>query len=315
MAAKRPTLREVARLAGVSLATASRVLNEHPDVSPEAEAAVRRAMERLAYRPDPVLRALGRYRWPEGRRSTTPAIAYLVDRWTGSGPHKEAALRERAEGLGYRTETVHLTATTDLAALTEALIARGVGGLIIDLHGDAISLDLPWEHFAAVVVGEGLPHLAKPRISTDWLRVSADAITRLQRLGCARIGFIVRRYEGRGLRDELVGAAHAAMAIADGAGYSSAGVLVTSTDVLISDGAVADWYRSQSPDGVIGDSPRQFQQIRTAGARPSFRFLSVLNGGERFDRVSIAGYRQDLGQRIRRAVDLVHSQLLHGERG
>lgn len=305
-------MRDVARLAGVSVATASRTLNDHPDVSAAARVAVRRAMERLAYRPDPVLRALGRYRWPAGRRSAVPAIAYLVDRWTGSGPGKWAALRRRAEGLGYRVESIHLRADSDVGALARRLIDRGVGGVVVDLHGDAIALDLPWDRIAGVVVGEGLPDLALPRVSTDWPRVVADAAARLRARGRQRLGMIVRDYIGRGLREELLGAGRAVLGAA---GDVADAVILVDTEVLRSDGQVAAWYMRHRPDGVIGDTPEQARQLRAAGASlpDACSFVTLLNGGARKERLSMAGYRLDLEQRIERAVDLLHARLLHAE--
>lgn len=311
----RPSLREVARLAGVGLATASRVLNEHPDVSAAARDRVRQAMARLGYRPDPVLRALGGYRWPGGRRSASPGLAYLVDRWTGTGPTKLDALRQRAEGLGYRVERCLLRPGTDLRALGEDLAQRSVGGLILDLHGDEIPVDdFPWAGFAAVFVGEGLPDLDLPRVSSDWIRIMEDAHRRLRTAGCQRIGIIVRRYLGRGLREELIGAAHAVLAMR---GEPAGRVLITSTDPEESDGDIARWHAEIRPDGVIGDTPAQAQQLAEAGADvgSGCRFLTVLNGGQRLHRRSVAGYRIDLNERILAAVDQVHARLLHDERG
>jgi len=52
------TLRQVAQEAGVSLKTASRVLNDEAHVRPAKEAAVRAAIKRLAYRPNELARGL-----------------------------------------------------------------------------------------------------------------------------------------------------------------------------------------------------------------------------------------------------------------
>lgn len=54
----RPRLRDVADLAGVHTSTASRVLSGSRAVRPEVAASVRRAAEKLAYRVDPIGRAL-----------------------------------------------------------------------------------------------------------------------------------------------------------------------------------------------------------------------------------------------------------------
>lgn len=55
---RKPNLYDVARLAGVSRSTVSRVLTGASNVSPEAVGAVRAATRRLGYRPDPIARAM-----------------------------------------------------------------------------------------------------------------------------------------------------------------------------------------------------------------------------------------------------------------
>ncbi|MFB9303224.1 LacI family DNA-binding transcriptional regulator [Kibdelosporangium philippinense] len=54
----RPTLEDVAAVAGVSRATASRVLNSSPRVSPEAHEAVTAAAQQLGYQPNQAARTL-----------------------------------------------------------------------------------------------------------------------------------------------------------------------------------------------------------------------------------------------------------------
>src|SRR5690242_4444768 len=51
MTAQRPTMNDVARTAGVSLKTVSRVVNGEATVAPELVAKVRAAVETLDYRP------------------------------------------------------------------------------------------------------------------------------------------------------------------------------------------------------------------------------------------------------------------------
>ena len=52
------TVKDVADLAGVSTATVSRVLNNHPLVADETRSRVLRAMEELGYQPSRVARRL-----------------------------------------------------------------------------------------------------------------------------------------------------------------------------------------------------------------------------------------------------------------
>ncbi|MDV2020539.1 helix-turn-helix transcriptional regulator, partial [Escherichia coli] len=53
-----PTIYDIARVAGVSKSTVSRVLNKQTNISPEAREKVLRAIEELQYQPNKLARAL-----------------------------------------------------------------------------------------------------------------------------------------------------------------------------------------------------------------------------------------------------------------
>ena len=63
-----PGMMDVAREAGVSHITVSRVINGHPSVRPETRARVEAAIEKLGYRRNSVARAL------KSRRSSTIGV-------------------------------------------------------------------------------------------------------------------------------------------------------------------------------------------------------------------------------------------------
>src|SRR5256714_11878514 len=70
---RRPTMLDVAALAGVGLKTVSRVVNDEPGVSPALEAKVRQAIAQLNYRRDAnasMLRRLG---------GKTPTIGLVLE--------------------------------------------------------------------------------------------------------------------------------------------------------------------------------------------------------------------------------------------
>ena len=57
-APRRPVMADVARLAGVSHQTVSRVVNDHPNVAPQTRDLVLAAISQLAYRPNAAARTL-----------------------------------------------------------------------------------------------------------------------------------------------------------------------------------------------------------------------------------------------------------------
>src|ERR1700735_3667383 len=70
---KRPTVRDVAAVAGVSLMTVSRVVNGEPGVLPETAARVERAIRRLGYQRNDMARQLRR------KGQLTQTLGLLVD--------------------------------------------------------------------------------------------------------------------------------------------------------------------------------------------------------------------------------------------
>ena len=91
--AQATNIRDVARAAGVSHQTVSRVLNDHPNISASTRARVEATMERLSYRPSRVAQALatsrsrtigiistdnGRYGPPKTQRAIEAAI---LEQW------------------------------------------------------------------------------------------------------------------------------------------------------------------------------------------------------------------------------------------
>ncbi len=64
------TIHDVARRAGVALSSVSRVLSEHPDVSPTMRARVLRAAAELSYEPDPVAQSM--------RSGSTKTIGFVL---------------------------------------------------------------------------------------------------------------------------------------------------------------------------------------------------------------------------------------------
>lgn len=73
----KPTILDVAKAAGVSLGTASRVINGHESVNPTMKAKVERSIRQLRYRPNAVAQSM--------RRQSTRAIGIMVRDFTVPG--------------------------------------------------------------------------------------------------------------------------------------------------------------------------------------------------------------------------------------
>src|SRR6188472_4176098 len=118
---------DVARLAGVSQKTVSRVVNGAPHVRPAVRESVSRAIEELGYRPNVAAQALAR------ERSHTIGVLALGTPFFGPS-RRVFTLEHEARRLGY---TRALTSVSDLSARSvadgiDALLKRGVEGLVVE---------------------------------------------------------------------------------------------------------------------------------------------------------------------------------------
>src|SRR5688572_8765703 len=79
---KASTLEDVARAAGVSRSTVSRVVNADPAVTAELRFRVQRAIDRLGYRPDAAARALA-----SGRTDVVHLVVFGTPAAFGGSPY------------------------------------------------------------------------------------------------------------------------------------------------------------------------------------------------------------------------------------
>jgi DNA-binding LacI/PurR family transcriptional regulator len=123
---KPATIRDVARHAGVSYQTVSRVLNDHPNISSHARARVLEAMERLDYRPSRVARALA-----NGRSGTIGVISTDNGRY---GPPKTLrAIEGAARDAGYFMSAVNMASIgrAQMQAALAHLQDQGIDGVVV----------------------------------------------------------------------------------------------------------------------------------------------------------------------------------------
>lgn len=134
--ARRTVSTDVARLAGVSHKTVSRVMNAEAHVRPELRERVLRAARDLGYRPNAAARSL------VSGRTRRLGVVTLGARLHGPTSQLIAA-ETTARALGYATTVAHTTADDhDVAGSVEWLLGQGVDGLVLTEDLDEGSLAL-----------------------------------------------------------------------------------------------------------------------------------------------------------------------------
>jgi LacI family transcriptional regulator len=122
---RKPTIEDVADLAGVSISTVSRVVNKSVPVDPVTEARVREAIAELAYRPNLLARSF--------RQRVTHTIGLLVP--DNSNPFF-AEVARAIEDAGFVAGYSVVLCNSDLSEVKQAnyvdvLLAKQVDGLIL----------------------------------------------------------------------------------------------------------------------------------------------------------------------------------------
>ena len=180
------TIREVAALAGVSVATASRVLSGNPATSPQSRARVASAVTELDYRPNAQARAL--------RSTRTNAIGLLVsdvrNPFFADLAHtveQAAILHDYVTLLGNANESVD-----QQDRYLDTLIARRVDGIILapvaaasDSIRSLIAREVPTVFVDRMIDGTNVPS-----VTTDGTSGIRQAVEHLAAAGHTRIGYI-----------------------------------------------------------------------------------------------------------------------------
>jgi LacI family transcriptional regulator, galactose operon repressor len=199
---QRPTMHDVARLAGVGIKTVSRVVNGVPTVSPELAARVHAAAEQLGYRPNLTASNLRR---GDRRTNTIGLLVEDVGNPFSAAVHRAVEEEALTRGVMVLSGSLEENPVRE-RELARALIARRVDGLII-APGDT---DYRW------VVAEQQAGIAFVFIDRIPSPLVADAITTNNAVGAsAAVAHLVKAgrprvaYLGDDLRIQTAAARYA----------------------------------------------------------------------------------------------------------
>jgi DNA-binding LacI/PurR family transcriptional regulator len=181
-------LAEVAKQAGVSEATVSRVLNGKPGISEATRAAVLTALDVIGYERPTQLRR-GRARMvglvvPELQNPIFPALAEVI----GGG------LAQR----GFNAVLCTRTGSMSEREYVDMLLDRQVAGMVF-AGGQYAEADAPHEHYErlrrlrlpVVLINAAADNMEFPRVSTDDAVAMEQAHTHLTSLGHEHIGLVL----------------------------------------------------------------------------------------------------------------------------
>jgi LacI family transcriptional regulator len=184
MATPQPNrLLDVANAAGVSLRTASRVLNDDPRVASLTRQRVREAMRDLRFQPDAMARSL--------RAGTDTAIGFVVE--SISDPFFAEVIDAVELEMSRHGRSVLVASTRRDAGwerdVVERMLQRRVAGLLLSPTGDTHAWLDP-RRVPVVLVDRPAPGLAADLVEIDDHRAAFDATAHLIAYGHRRIAYI-----------------------------------------------------------------------------------------------------------------------------
>ncbi|MEU8588044.1 LacI family DNA-binding transcriptional regulator [Streptomyces sp. NPDC048664] len=180
------SIKDVAAVAGVSVATVSRVLNDHPSVSAAARARVLAAVEALGYRPNAVARSL--------RTDQTRTLGLVIsDVLNPYFTHLARSVEEEARALGYSVIIGNADERPDLQDHhVRTLLDRRIDGLLVSPTdgGSPLMLDAARGGTPMVFVDRWIPGVDVPVVRSDGRTAIHDLVAHLYALGHRRLAII-----------------------------------------------------------------------------------------------------------------------------
>jgi LacI family transcriptional regulator len=180
------SIRDVASAAGVSVATVSRVLNDHPAVRPDTRSRVMSAVTRLGYRPNAVARSL--------RTHQTRTLGLVISNVLNPFFTELArAVEDAARKRGY---SVVIGNADERAALQEhhvrTLLERRIDGLLVSPTEGGTSMIRDAVHAGTplVFVDRWISGIDVPVVRADGRGAVHDLVTHLHALGHRRPAII-----------------------------------------------------------------------------------------------------------------------------
>lgn len=245
-------IRDVAKLAGVSTGTVSRVLNDHPSVTQELRSRVSGIIEELGYTPDPSARSM--------RSKVSRLIGIIIPDLTN--PFFSELVQSAEQVAAKHGYNIIVMTSFDHAAKEadriRQLTSRKVDGIILVPSNDFHTIKLP----------KGLPIVVVDRLMPGYSGIASDhrngvrlGVEYLLKLGHRRIGFISGPKHSVPANDRLKGYLEA-MEHAGGAVQNAGPPLIMETAFDYESGRSAGNYllaraRHERPTAIFASSDQQ----------------------------------------------------------
>jgi len=311
--APKPSMRQIAAQAGVSVVAVSCALRGGPGVSEDTRSRIRTIAESLGYRPDPLLSHLMYHlrskRQPKGKHN----IAFL--HWPRDS-YRDLVLdgaRRRAEQNGYHLDVIRMTGEASHPRVLQRMLnARGIAGLVL---GPSPMRDfsglLDWENFSTVLTSHSVISPGFHRVVPNQYSATRRALLELARRGYKRIALVSPPWV-----DEDIQSLPSAALVWQAAQWQTTPLLCQYDPEVDSPAQLREWCQKNKPDAVVLGVSLDFEKVLCAalGREHASRLGIVSLGCERgLPNTAIVDYRPSMLGEL--AVDQLINQLHRGDRG
>ncbi|HMO52241.1 MAG TPA: LacI family DNA-binding transcriptional regulator, partial [Kiritimatiellia bacterium] len=312
------TLHDIAKRAGVSVATVSLALRGRGEVSHKRAEEIRALAKEMGYRPNPMLAALASKRFSNAKaQQGTPLAIFEFPQMPGQSAPKtnlyRKALMDEAKRLGYAPNYYPIEPDTSPAALYRQIYSRAVQGIVVngsvDMEGFGAQFD--WAPFSIVQCARYWAEYPFHTVRSNIFQSVKLVFTKLRERGYRRIGFAIGRHDVLLEDDED---RHGAAIALENAHLPKKDRLPAYVSAFDDRKAFLAWFDANEPDVVVGFNAVQYWFLRDKGIKiPDDVGFAVLHGGHESD--TIAGLSQNTDEIARQSIQQLDLLIRNHERG
>ncbi|XHR30594.1 MAG: LacI family DNA-binding transcriptional regulator [Chthoniobacteraceae bacterium] len=313
-----PSQKEIAIRAGLTQATVSMALRNHPAICLATREHVQRIAREMGYRPNPFVASLMTHIRSGRRLEDQGTLAVIVDmsreEWFSSEVYNSQyeGARQRAEQLGYNMECFFWKEYGTSNRLDRVLYARGITGVLLapPQNRPESPVRLRWENYAYAAIAYSWPDLVVHRSATHH-RHNVDMVYReLLLRGYKRIGLCLPTAAVEGVDANWL----AGFLIWQQKFPPEARIPLLVTESLKKDWEKCfHWFKSHKPDVVVGIKGDEKQWMDALGLRiPDDVGLACINRSRTTPFSGVIENHEAVGAS---AADLLIHQIQSNERG
>lgn len=263
--------REIATRLGISHATVSMALRDHPRIQASTRERVKQMAAEMGYQSNPNLRIFSNYIRAKRKPSKLSPLGW-INAWSQPGKlvqHHEyggywRGASEAAAQMGYRLEEFQLHPNTTSTELNRRLRAKNFCGLLLPPEGDPVALQhFPWERYHVVSLSHYASTPASHLVAPDRFENCALAFRMMRNRGYRRIAFLTDEFPAT-INDKL-----------SVAGFFSAQLELSENERLPVFATqdyplphqLSEWVACHRPDAILTDLPDASRLLKRAGLK------------------------------------------------